>query len=155
MGSSGGYAALKGHPFFSSVASWSVSEMHKVKVPAFPATPKSSPVHDEEKKGDKMLRGSVFTKDEETETESKKETETENAKERESAFSKWEPFLNSENGERIEMGSTVRRSKYLGMGSEKSVLLLTSHRVLMVDPSKMRLRKNGDIQRENVKGVEV
>merc|ERR1719391_1054598 len=46
MPDTGGYDALKAHPFFGDVDSWDVTEMAQVKVPAFPATPKTSPVHD-------------------------------------------------------------------------------------------------------------
>jgi len=156
MPSMGGYDALMAHPFFAEIASWDVSEMHSVKVPSFPATPKNSPVHDEEKKGDKMLRGSVFTEDENENNEKVKENGKDTKEEKkESEYAKWEPFLNASSGECIEMGSTVSRSRYLGMGSEKSVLLLTSHRVLLIDPTKMKLRKNGDMRRQSVQGVVV
>ena len=60
------------------------------------------------------------------------------------SLEKWQKFLNKD--EQIGMGSTVEKSVYFGIASQKSVLLLTSmRRMLLIDPVKEKLRKNGDI----------
>lgn len=44
----------------------------------------------------------------------------------------------------------MERNKFLGMSTEKSVMLLTAQRVLLIDAEKMELRKNGNIPRSSV-----
>ena len=120
--------------------------MQKVEVPKYPSTPKHSPVHDEQQR--KKLRESVYEGDEALSGKPeipKIEKQTSS----QVLYEQWQKFLNKD--EEIEMGSTVEKSKYFGMGSEKSVMLLTSmRRILIIDPTKMELRKGGDIPRSSI-----
>ena len=118
--------------------------MKSVDPPKYPQTPKNSPIYDEDQK--RELRGSVY----EAMNDKNPKSPSASTKElNEVLYTKWRKFLKKD--ELIEMGSSVERSKYFGMGSEKSVLLLTSmRRVLLIDPIKMQLRKNGDIARSSI-----
>ena len=145
--------------------------------PEYPAVPKDSPVHDEEKRRELRAEYVDFVSIDECvcnffflcfdgklrsnyedigggqndNNQEDKPPQKEKLEKKDSNMSleKWQKFLNKD--EQIEMGSTVEKSIYFGMGSQKSVLLLTSmRRVLLIDPVKMQLRKNGDIPRSSI-----
>merc|ERR1712176_31491 len=139
-----GFDGIKTHKFFESVSSWEWVDMRNVVPPNYPKTPKNSPIHDDDHK--RELRGSVYGADDEMNAKVKP---LELNKPDMNKNKKWQKFLQSE--ELIEMGSSVEKSKYLGMGSEKSVLLLTSmKRLLLIDPIKMELRKNGSMSASSI-----
>ena len=144
--------------------------MQRVKCPLYPSTPKNSPANDEEEV--KKLRQSVYDRDDdfagdkvqamdlnnddnkitEESTVIKKQDSTQEMND--ALYKTWGKFLNKD--EKIEMGSTVEKSKYFGMGSEKSVMLLTSmRRVLLIDQVKMQIRKGGEIPRSQIVSVTV
>ena len=146
--------------------------MKKVKCPEYPSTPKNSPANDEEEV--KKLRQSVYDRDEDfvgdkviamdlnnNNNDDNKLTEEPRMEKQDSThemneklYQTWGRFLNKD--EKIEMGSTVEKSKYFGMGSEKSVMLLTSmRRVLLIDQIKMKIRKGGEIPRSTIVSVTV
>merc|ERR1712129_515377 len=128
-----GFDDIKAHHFFASVSSWQWGDMRKVEPPHYPKTPKNSPIHNEDGQK-KELRGSVFGADEEM--NGKVEALDLNQNE------KWQKYLQKD--ELIEMGSSVERIKLFG--NIKSIMLLTSmKRLLLIDPIKMELRKNGNI----------
>eukprot|EP01083_Nonionella_stella_P319044 1169101_1 len=157
-----GYHQIKEHPFFASIESWEWEDMQQVQCPKYPATPKHSPVHNEDKK--KELRGSVFADDLTASVsvpldvnishnpqpiESALSVPVSEQDKNEVANKKWKKFLNEK--ETIVMGSTVEKTKYFGMQTEKSVMVLTNmNRLLLIDPIKFELRKNGDIPRSAI-----
>ena len=131
--------------------------MKTASAPEYPQTPPHSPVHDEEKRNERDLRGSIYHGDDGLDgvgkgvsaiaLEPNATTKPESVATAE-LFKKWKRFLSAE--EEIEMGSTVERNKFFGMASEKSVMVLTAERVLLIDAQKMALRKNGNIPRASV-----
>lgn len=77
--------------------------MQKVAVPEYPETPKHSPVHDEEKRNDRNLRGSIYGGDESVDEEEVTAIKMEEHKSStQELYRKWNKFLNEE--EEIVMG---------------------------------------------------
>eukprot|EP00485_Elphidium_margaritaceum_P004993 CAMPEP_0202691356 /NCGR_PEP_ID=MMETSP1385-20130828/6092_1 /ASSEMBLY_ACC=CAM_ASM_000861 /TAXON_ID=933848 /ORGANISM="Elphidium margaritaceum" /LENGTH=505 /DNA_ID=CAMNT_0049346751 /DNA_START=27 /DNA_END=1541 /DNA_ORIENTATION=- len=157
-----GFDEIEQHPFFESVTSWEWSDLQKRQAPEYPSTPKHSPIHDEEKR--KELRsesvyeggdddGAVMELDLHANNDGAAAAQKQMHDKQDSSLSvlyeRWQKFLESD--EEITLGTTVEKSKYFGMSSEKSVMLLTTHqRILLIDPIKMEIRKNGVIAKSTI-----
>eukprot|EP00484_Ammonia_sp_Unknown_P021918 CAMPEP_0197032342 /NCGR_PEP_ID=MMETSP1384-20130603/11030_1 /TAXON_ID=29189 /ORGANISM="Ammonia sp." /LENGTH=505 /DNA_ID=CAMNT_0042461987 /DNA_START=77 /DNA_END=1594 /DNA_ORIENTATION=+ len=167
-----GFDDIKQHKFFEPVPSWEWEEMIKVEPPKYPPTPAHSPVHDEDEEknrkksvydgiGDEQDKVVPISLDDVNEETAKSKPKPSSLEKQDSSMemkaalhSKWKQFLQKE--EEIEMGGTVEKSKYFGMGSERSVMLLTTQRrVLLIDTDKNVIRKNGEIARSSIVDVAV